>query len=86
MRISVTDTGIGIEQAHLELIFKPFEQVESSTSRKFQGTGLGLSLSRRLVELHGGRIWAESPGVQRGSAFTFTIPILEAESNQPVDP
>ena len=86
VRISVTDTGIGIEQTDLELIFKPFEQVEKSTSRQFQGTGLGLSLSRRLVELHGGRIWAESLGDQLGSAFTFTIPILEAESNQPVDP
>jgi len=70
----VKDTGIGIEPQDLERIFKPFEQVESSASRKYQGTGLGLSLARRMIELHSGRIWAESGGPGKGSTFRFTIP------------
>jgi len=73
--ISVADSGIGIRQKDLERIFKPFEQVECSKSRKFHGTGLGLSLCKNLVELHGGRIWAESEGEGKGSVFTFIIPL-----------
>ena len=73
--ISVSDTGIGIEKDDIERIFNPFEQVESSTSRKFQGTGLGLSLTRRLVELHGGKIWAESNGKNCGTTISFILPI-----------
>jgi signal transduction histidine kinase len=75
IRVCVADTGIGIEPDNLERIFKPFEQVESSTSRKYQGTGLGLSLTRSLVELHGGRIWADSGGEGKGSTFCFQIPL-----------
>ena len=78
VEISVTDSGIGLRAEDLERIFKPFEQVESTRSRRFQGAGLGLPLSRRLVELHGGRIWAKSEGADRGSTFTFVIP-LDAE-------
>ncbi len=74
VEISVTDTGIGIAAADLERIFNTFEQVESSAARQFDGTGLGLALSRRLVELHGGRIWVESEGPGRGSRFVFTLP------------
>jgi signal transduction histidine kinase len=74
IRISLQDTGIGIGRSDLERIFKPFEQVESSASRLFQGTGLGLSLSRKMVELHGGKIWAESEGKGKGSKFIFVIP------------
>ena len=62
IEISVMDTGIGLKQENLSRIFSPFEQVEISTSRRFQGTGLGLSLTKKLVELHNGRIWAESEG------------------------
>ena len=76
IEVSVTDTGIGITAADLKRIFDPFEQVEGSISRRFQGTGLGLSLTKKLVELHGGRIWAESDGVGKGAAFRFTIPLM----------
>ena len=75
IKISVSDTGIGLNPEDLDRIFNPFEQVESSKSRKFQGTGLGLSLTQSLVELHGGKIWAESEGEGKGSTFTFTLPI-----------
>lgn len=74
IQISVEDNGIGLAQEDLNRIFDAFEQVETSTSRKYQGTGLGLSLTKRLVELHGGTIWAESKGEGEGSVFHFTIP------------
>jgi signal transduction histidine kinase len=74
IRISVADTGLGIKRGDLERIFEPFEQVESSVMRKYQGTGLGLSLARKFVELHGGKIWAESQGEGKGSCFHFTLP------------
>ena len=75
--ISVSDTGIGLRSDDLNRIFEPFEQIENSRSRKFQGTGLGLSLTKRLVELHGGRIWAESEGENKGSSINFIIPITQ---------
>jgi len=77
LRVAVTDTGIGIQANDQERVFKEFEQADSSYGRKQQGTGLGLALTKRLVELHGGRIWVESEGVEgKGSTFTFLIPIL----------
>ncbi|MBW2011423.1 MAG: hypothetical protein JRI32_07225 [Deltaproteobacteria bacterium] len=57
-----------------QIITSPFEQVESSISRKYQGTGLGLSLSKTLVNLHGGWIWCKSKGEGKGSSFRFIIP------------
>jgi len=75
VKISVEDTGNGIKAEDLERIFDPFEQVDNSASRKYQGTGLGLSLTKSLVEIHGGRIWAESAGDYKGSVFSFTIPV-----------
>jgi len=72
--ISVTDTGIGIQPVDLERIFEPFEQADGSLNRQYEGTGLGLSLSRKLVHLCGGRIWAESSGLNEGSTIRFIIP------------
>ena len=72
--IVVTDTGIGIKKEDLERIFKPFEQVDGSTSRRYQGTGLGLSLAKRFAELHGGYLCVESEGENRGSSFHCVIP------------
>lgn len=74
--ISVADSGIGIPADHLEKIFQEFSQVDTSTTRKVGGTGLGLPISRRLVELHGGRMWAESAGIPgEGSVFYIELPI-----------
>ena len=71
--VEVGDTGIGIASEHHELIFQEFAQVDSSRSRQHHGTGLGLTIARKLVELHGGRIWVES-SLGGGSRFYFTIP------------
>ena len=71
--IEVGDTGVGIAREHHDLIFREFAQVDSTPSRPHHGTGLGLTIARRLVELHGGRIWVESE-LGRGSRFFFTIP------------
>lgn len=74
IELSVRDTGIGISADQLDSIFQPFAQVDSSASRNHGGVGLGLGISRHLVELHGGRVWAEStPGA--GSTFHFTLPV-----------
>jgi PAS domain S-box-containing protein len=72
--ISVKDTGSGLKEEDVNRIFNPFEQVDSSSSRKYQGTGLGLSLCKNLVELHGGIIWAESEGEGKGTTLSFIIP------------
>ena len=72
--VSVTDTGIGIEPKEQEAIFDEFKQLDSSRARQYEGTGLGLALTKRLVELHGGRIWVESEGPGLGSKFSFTLP------------
>jgi len=71
---AVTDTGIGIRPEDRERIFQEFEQVEMSAERRFEGTGLGLTLARKLVELQGGRIWLESE-VGKGSTFSFVLPL-----------
>jgi signal transduction histidine kinase len=78
--ISVSDTGIGIRPEDRERIFGSFEQLDSSYTRRQQGTGLGLALARSLVELHGGRIWAESEGEGKGSKFIFAIPIIASQA------
>ena len=75
IQISIKDSGIGLKKENLTRIFQPFEQVENSSSRQFQGTGLGLSLAKSLVELNGGKIWAESDGEGLGSVFSFSLPV-----------
>jgi signal transduction histidine kinase len=75
IQISIKDSGIGLKKENLAKIFQPFEQVENSSSRQFQGTGLGLSLAKSLVELNGGKIWAESNGEDLGSMFSFSLPV-----------
>ena len=73
--VEVGDTGIGISSEHHDLVFREFAQVDSSASRQHHGTGLGLTIARKLVELHGGRIWLESE-LGQGSRFYFTIPYV----------
>jgi PAS domain S-box-containing protein len=89
LRLTVTDTGIGIAAEDLERIFGEFEQVDSTYARQQEGTGLGLALTRKLAQLHGGGIWAESQGaVKRGSTFVVLLPIagLPAEAEPPSAP
>jgi GAF domain-containing protein/anti-sigma regulatory factor (Ser/Thr protein kinase) len=74
VEISVTDTGVGIASEDQETIFEEFRQVGTDYAQKREGTGLGLTLTRKFVELHGGKIWVESE-VGKGSKFTFTLPI-----------
>jgi signal transduction histidine kinase len=72
--ITVRDTGIGIAPEDQATIFEEFRQVGRDNARKQEGTGLGLTLAKKFVELHGGRIWVESQ-VGQGSTFTFTLPV-----------
>jgi signal transduction histidine kinase len=74
VEIAVTDTGIGIAPDDQAAIFEEFRQVGSDEARKQEGTGLGLTLAKKFVELHGGKIWVQSE-VGRGSTFTFTLPL-----------
>ena len=74
LKVSVSDTGIGINPDDLTRVFGEFEQIENSLARSSPGTGLGLSLTKQLIELHDGKIWAESQGEGKGSTFHFIIP------------
>ena len=85
IEISVTDTGIGIKPEDMDKLFKEFSQLETAYEKKHQGTGLGLALTKKLVELHGGRIWVESE-FGKGSRFSFVIPIkTNGDRPQPED-
>ena len=76
-QVSVADTGAGIPAADHQKIFEEFQQVDNSSTRAKGGTGLGLAIAKRIVEMHGGRIWLEStPG--KGSTFYFSIPVRRA--------
>jgi len=74
LEIAATDTGIGIKTEDLPRLFSDFTQLEPGATKRHEGVGLGLALTKRLVELHGGRIWAESEGESRGSTFTVVLP------------
>jgi signal transduction histidine kinase/CheY-like chemotaxis protein len=79
--IQVQDTGIGIAPEHQARVFEEFQQVQDDYNRRHQGSGLGLPISKRLIELHGGQIWLDStPGV--GSTFTFTLPIADVSPEE----
>jgi PAS domain S-box-containing protein len=74
VRVSVTDTGIGVRPEDIPKLFQPFSQLHDTSQTGRGGTGLGLYISRGIVEAHGGRIWAESPGPGRGATVTFVLP------------
>lgn len=78
IEICVTDSGIGIKPEDLQRIFNRFEQIDGTSSRNYEGTGLGLALTKELVEMHGGKIWAESDGENRGSKFRMLLPDLRS--------
>src|SRR6185503_7660826 len=77
VEVSVSDTGQGINKEFLPYVFDRFRQADSTTTRQHGGLGLGLAIARHLVEIHGGMIRAESPGVGRGATFTIRLPLLE---------
>ena len=81
LRFTVADTGVGILASKLKLIFDPFSQADTSTTRKYGGTGLGLTISARLVEMMGGKIWVESE-LGRGSQFHFTVKLEGSGSKE----
>lgn len=84
LKVAVTDNGIGIPARELPRIFERFYQVETHLTRRYGGMGLGLSVAKSMIELHGGRIWAESQG--RGSRFTFLLPVNLGAGADPLSP
>lgn len=86
LQTSVSDTGIGMKPEDQQKVFKEFWQADSSFSRKYEGTGLGLALTKRIVEMHGGKIWFESE-YGKGSIFYFAIPLKAVpQATTPKDP
>jgi signal transduction histidine kinase len=81
----ITDSGIGIPREMLESIFDLFTQVDSSRARSHGGLGIGLTLVKRIVEVHGGTIRAESDGEGRGSCFTISLPVLGSQVDTPTE-
>jgi hypothetical protein len=84
-RLVVRDTGIGIDEKVLPHVFERFRQADSSITRRYSGLGLGLAIARRLVELHGGSISAESAGAQRGATFSVSLPLGPADQPTTVE-
>ena len=75
--IAITDTGLGMAKESLARVFDEFYQVEDHMTRQHGGLGIGLSIARALVEAHGGRIWADSPGLGKGATFTISLPLMK---------
>jgi PAS domain S-box-containing protein len=86
LRLTVHDTGKGIEPDYLPHVFEPFSQEDASMSRSHEGIGLGLSIVRSLVELHGGRIRVASEGLGRGATFTVELPVIESSASSATAP
>ena len=76
--VEISDTGIGISEENIKLLFKKFSRLDNSKKKAIEGTGIGLYFSELLVKLHGGEIWVTSK-VNDGSKFTFSIPIIKSE-------
>jgi Amt family ammonium transporter len=76
LELRVTDNGIGIRAEDFPKLFTEFSQLETTKDQRHEGAGLGLALTKRLVELHGGRVWAESDGEEKGSTFTVRLPLV----------
>ena len=76
IEVTVWDTGVGIASENMEKIFEGFFRVDTPYSRVTEGTGLGLPLSKKLVELHGGKLFVESEGLNKGTEVRFTLPII----------
>jgi signal transduction histidine kinase len=79
LRVSVADTGIGIAPGDLQRLFEPFQRLDNPLAQQADGTGLGLAISKKFVELHRGRIWAESRE-SHGSTFHFTLPLTAVQA------
>ena len=77
--IKVRDEGVGIPKEELTKLFKKFHRVGNYSTQESQGTGLGLYITRALVELHHGRVWPDSEGMGKGSTFTFSLPTIDAK-------
>lgn len=82
--VSVKDMGIGIDEAHREQIFRPFFQADGTISREYGGTGLGLAVTRHLVQLHQGELHVKSV-LGEGSTFSFTLPLIQGQANSPLE-
>lgn len=80
-KITIKDNGIGIETDQLDKLFIKFYQIKHSVTRKYGGTGLGLTISHDIITLHGGRIWAESDGIGKGSTFFIELPLKDHKTN-----
>ena len=82
IEIEVWDTGVGIAHENIEKIFEGFFRVDTPYSRVTEGTGLGLPLSKKFVELHGGKLSIESEGINKGTSVRFTLPIIAVREVQ----
>lgn len=85
VQISVQDNGIGLTQENKDRIFERFYRVDTGSARRTEGTGLGLAICRGIVEAHGGQIWVESEGRNRGSTFYFTLPVVDISKQIDLD-